>query len=78
MKLLGVISVDFDVTDELLVKFFFAFVGYLRKKWGYNETVNQLFVDFKKAYDSVRREVLYSIFISLGYPQNQLGWLKCV
>jgi hypothetical protein len=27
----------------------------------YNEAVHQLFVDFKKAYDSVRREVLYNI-----------------
>jgi hypothetical protein len=25
--------------------------------------VHQLFIDFKKAYDSVRREVLYNILI---------------
>jgi hypothetical protein len=31
------------------------------KKWEYNETVHQLFIDFKKASDSVRREVLYNI-----------------
>jgi hypothetical protein len=37
----------------------------LEKKWGYNGTVHQLFIDFKKAYDSVRREVLYSILIRL-------------
>ena len=30
------------------------------KKWEYNEAVHQLFIDFKKAYDSVRREVLYT------------------
>jgi len=30
----------------------------LEKKWEYNEAVHQLFIDFKKAYDSVRREVL--------------------
>jgi hypothetical protein len=35
----------------------------LEKKWEYNETVHQLFIDFKKAYGSVRREVLYSIVI---------------
>jgi hypothetical protein len=29
----------------------------------HNETVHQLFVDFKKAYDSVSREVLYNILI---------------
>ena len=28
------------------------------KKWEYNEAVRQLFVDFKKAYDSFSREVL--------------------
>ena len=32
----------------------------LEKKWEYNEAVHQLFIDFKKAYDSVRREVLYN------------------
>jgi hypothetical protein len=30
----------------------------LEKKWEYNGTVHQLFINFKKAYDSVRREVL--------------------
>jgi hypothetical protein len=29
---------------------------------GVNETVHQLFIDLKNAYDLVRREVLYSIF----------------
>jgi len=31
----------------------------LEKKWEYNEEVHHLFTDFKKAYDSARREVLY-------------------
>jgi hypothetical protein len=35
---------------------------------GVNEIVHQLFIDFKKAYDSVRREVLYNILIELGHP----------
>jgi hypothetical protein len=30
----------------------------LEKKWEYNGTVHQLFIDFRKAYDSVKREVL--------------------
>jgi hypothetical protein len=34
----------------------------------YNRTVHQLFVDIKKAYDSVRREVFYSILIKFGIP----------
>jgi hypothetical protein len=48
MTLLGIISVGFDVTDQLLIRSF-AFVRYWRKKWEYNETVHQLFIDFKKA-----------------------------
>jgi hypothetical protein len=30
----------------------------LEKKWEYNGILHQLFIDFKKAYDSVKREVL--------------------
>jgi hypothetical protein len=36
----------------------------LEKKWEYNETVHQLFIDFKKAFDSVRKEVLYYTIFS--------------
>jgi hypothetical protein len=59
--------VDFNITDQLLIRFS-SFIKYWRKKWEYTETVYQLFIDFKKAYDSVTREVLYNILISLGYP----------
>jgi hypothetical protein len=40
----------------------------LEKKWEYKEAVHQLFVDFKKAYDSVWKEVLYNILIEFGIP----------
>jgi hypothetical protein len=40
------------------------------KKWEYNETVHQIFIDFKKAYDAVRREVLYNILIEFGVPMK--------
>jgi hypothetical protein len=30
----------------------------LQKKWEYNETVRQLFIDYKTSCDSVRKEVL--------------------
>jgi hypothetical protein len=42
----------------------------LEKKWEFIETVHQLFVDFKKAYDSVGREVLYKILIQFGIPMK--------
>ena len=36
----------------------------------YNEAVHQPFTDFKKAYDSVRREVLYNIPIEFCVPMK--------
>jgi hypothetical protein len=44
--------------------------------WEYTETVNHLFVDFKKAYDSVRREVLYSILIEFEIPKKLARLVK--
>jgi hypothetical protein len=35
---------------------------------GCNDTVHQLYIDFKKAYDSVGREVLYNSLMHLGVP----------
>jgi hypothetical protein len=32
----------------------------IEKKWEYNAAGHQLLIDFKKAYDSVRRDVLYN------------------
>jgi hypothetical protein len=48
----------------------------MEKKWEYNETVHQLFIDFKKACDSVRREVLYNIFIEFGIPMKLARLIK--
>ncbi|KAJ4427275.1 hypothetical protein ANN_24893 [Periplaneta americana] len=42
----------------------------LEKKWEYKGTVHQLFIDFKKAYDSDKREVLYNILIEFGIPKK--------
>jgi hypothetical protein len=43
---------------------------------GVHETVHQLFIDFKKAYDSVRREVLYNILLEFGVPMKLVRLLK--
>jgi hypothetical protein len=48
----------------------------LEKKWEYKEAVHQLFIDFKKAYNSVRREVLYNIFIEFGISIKPVRLMK--
>jgi hypothetical protein len=48
----------------------------LEKKWEYNEAEHQLFIVFKKAYDSVRREVLYNILIDFGMPMKLVRLIK--
>jgi hypothetical protein len=48
----------------------------LEKKWEYNETVHQLFIDFKQTYDSVWKEVLYNILIECGVPMKLVRLIK--
>jgi len=48
----------------------------LRRKREYNEAVHQLFTDFKKSYDLVRREVLYNILIQFGIPKKLARLIK--
>jgi hypothetical protein len=38
--------------------------------------VHQLFIDFKKAYDSVRKELLYNILTEFGIPMKLLRLVK--
>jgi hypothetical protein len=45
-------------------------------KWEYSDRVHQLFIDFKKAYDSLRREELYSILIEFGVPMKLVRLIK--
>jgi len=69
--LLEIISVDFDAIDHI-----FCIHQMLEEKWQFSETVHQLFIDFKKAYDSVRREVLYNILIEFGIPMKLVELIK--
>jgi hypothetical protein len=58
-------------TDQI-----FCIPQILKKKWEYNETVHQLFVDFKKANESVWREVLYNILAEFGVPMELVRLIK--
>ena len=52
------------------------FLDTWEKKWEYIVAVHQLFIDFKKAYDSVRREVLCNILIEFGIPMKLVRLIK--
>jgi hypothetical protein len=60
--------VSFYITYQPLIRFS-AFAGYWRKN-GSTMTVHRLFIDFKQASGSVRREVLYSILTEIGVPMR--------
>jgi hypothetical protein len=42
----------------------------------YKEVVHLSFMDFKKAYDSVRWEVLYNILTEFGVPMKKVKLIK--
>jgi len=48
----------------------------LEKKLEYNEEVHQLFINFKKVYDSVRTEILYKIHIEFGIPKKLIMLIR--
>jgi hypothetical protein len=48
----------------------------LEKKWEHNEAVHHLYIDFKKVYDSVRREALYNIRIEFSIPKKLVRLIK--
>jgi hypothetical protein len=73
-KLLLITS-DFIALGQLLI-IYSAFFKYLRKNGntmkqciGY-EAVHRLFIEFKKAYESVRVEVLCNTLIEFGIPMK--------
>jgi hypothetical protein len=68
--------VDFDATGQLLF-IYSVFVTYL-KKWKYSKAVQHHFIDFKKAYDSFRREGLYYIRIEFGIHIKLVRLIKYI
>jgi sorting nexin-29 len=60
-----------STTDQI-----FCIRQILKEKWEYNETVHQLFILFKKAYDSVRKDVLYDILIEFEVPMKLVRLIK--
>jgi len=48
----------------------------VEKKCEFSEAVHQLFLDFKKAYNSVKREIFYNILIESGIPKKLVKLIK--
>jgi hypothetical protein len=74
-EIVGVISVGFNITHQLLIRYS-CICQILEQKWEYNVTVHQLFIDFKIACDSVRRKEQHYIFTESGGPLK-LFRLRC-
>ena len=62
--------------NRLTIDHIFCIRQILEKNWEYKEEVHQLFIDFKKAYESVWREVLYKILIEFGIPRKLVMLIK--
>jgi hypothetical protein len=58
-------------TDQI-----FCILQILEKKRKYSEILLNLFINFKKVYDSVRREVLHNILIKFGVPIKLVTLIK--
>jgi hypothetical protein len=48
----------------------------LEKCYEYNITLHQLFIDFKHAYDSVRRDQLFDTMREFGIPRKLIRTVK--
>jgi hypothetical protein len=75
MKLSAITNVDFNIIGQWLIGFF-CICQILEKKWECNGTVHQLFICFKKAYDLVRREVLYDTLMEFRISRKLVGLIK--
>ena len=48
----------------------------MRQIYEYNEAMYKLFIDFKKAYDSDRREIFYIILLEFGITMKLIKLMK--
>src|ERR1700755_2387713 len=48
----------------------------MKKAWEYNISIQKLFVDFKQAYDSIRRNIIFNIMEEFGIPRKLIRLTK--
>ncbi|KAJ4427648.1 hypothetical protein ANN_25296 [Periplaneta americana] len=71
---ISLLLTSYKILSNILLRRLTPYI--MEKKWEYKGTVHQLFIDFKKAYDSVKREVLYDILIEFGIPKKLVRLIK--
>ena len=60
-----------STTDQI-----FTVQNLLEKVWEHNVEIHQIFIDFQKAYDSIRRDKLYAIMEHFGIPNKLIRLAK--
>jgi hypothetical protein len=75
MKLLGITGENINVTS--ISYQIFCIRQILEKEWECSQTAHQIFINFKKAYVSLRRKELCDIPMAFVVP-TKLDSLKCV
>ena len=48
----------------------------MEKSWEYNKDLHQLFIDFKQAYDSIKRSQLWQAMAECGIPKKLISLVK--
>lgn len=54
----------------------YAFKEILAKYWEYNKEVHALFIDFRKAYDSINRKEIWQNMVDFGIPRKLIQLCK--
>ncbi len=48
----------------------------MEKMWEHGQVMHQLFEDFKKAYDFIKKSKMYQILVLLGVPKKLVGLIR--
>ena len=70
-EIIGGFRTGRSTTDQL-----FIIRQIMEKAWEYNISIHQLFVDFKQAYDSIRRNIIFNIMEEFGIPRKLIRLTK--
>jgi hypothetical protein len=76
-KLLRIIKLDFDTVGQLLIRYS-TFIRYWRNTRVQLDNTSDINTGLNKAYNSIRKEVLYNILIEFGISLKHVKLIKFV